>query len=190
MDNRDNIYSSLLYQLINSVSLENDKHKLREYTDYLRDIFGYSNSHHKEILEHVRCLEKPKRICDLTVIEAIDLNLDVIPSENPPRLFVTAEFDEAVTDKIQYTKISDKMAWNETMSLVLDEEKMNDSLVIRIWNNYSRRDDTLIGQRFFEGLLYKQTTQDSPMADIVKAGKRASYILAKATIPLKVCLFM
>lgn len=115
--NRDKIYSSLVYQLINSVSLENDKHKLKEFTDYLKDVFSYSNTAHKEVFDEVRGMPKPNRICDLTIIEAIDLQLDVVPTEIPPRLFVTAEFDDATDDEIQYTKISDKMVWNETISL-------------------------------------------------------------------------
>lgn len=112
--NRDKIYSSLLYQLINSVSLENDKHK---FTDYLKDIFSYSNATHKEVFDEVRAFPKPKRICDLTIIEAIDLLFDIVPTETPPRLFVTAEFDDATDDDIKYTKISEKMVWNETISL-------------------------------------------------------------------------
>lgn len=117
LPNREKIYSSLLYQLINSVSLENDKHKFREFTDYLKDVFGYSNDTHKQVFDEVRALPKPNRICDLTIIEAIDLHLDVIPNETPPRLFVTAEFEDATDDEIQYTKISEKMVWNETLSL-------------------------------------------------------------------------
>ncbi|XP_063706228.1 protein unc-13 homolog 4B-like [Culicoides brevitarsis] len=185
MTNRDKIYSSLLYQLINSVSLENDNNKLREFTDYLKEIFKYSNEAHKQVFENVRALPKPNRICDLTVIEAIDLQLDVLPNENPPRLFVTAEFGDATDDIIQYTKISEKMVWNETMSLLLDEAKMDDSLVIRIWNNYPRKEEAIIGQKFFENLFFNKVTESSPIEDIVKAGKRASYILGKATIPMK-----
>lgn len=63
---------------------------------------------------------------------------------------------------------------------------MNDSLVIRIWNNYYRKEESIIGQRFLEGIFFKQVTPASPIQDIVKAGKRASYILGKATIPMKV----
>lgn len=63
---------------------------------------------------------------------------------------------------------------------------MNDSLIVRVWNNYYRKEESVIGQRFLEGIFFNKVNQNSPIEDIVKAGKRASYILGKATIPMKV----
>uniref|UniRef100_A0A336MVR9 CSON006964 protein n=1 Tax=Culicoides sonorensis TaxID=179676 RepID=A0A336MVR9_CULSO len=182
--NFDCVYSSLLYQLINSLSLENDKNKIREFTDYLKDIFDYSTVTHNKILGQVRELPKPKRICDLTVIEAIDVHLDETTADKPPRLFVTADFDEA-DDEIQYTQISNKMVWNETLSLIFDEATMNDCLVVRIWNNYARNEDRFYGQKLLDRILYKPTSSESSVDEIVKAGKRSSYIIGKAVIPMK-----
>uniref|UniRef100_A0A336MVE7 CSON007876 protein n=1 Tax=Culicoides sonorensis TaxID=179676 RepID=A0A336MVE7_CULSO len=167
----DPIYLSLLYQITNSPSLENNNNKITEYLCNLRDIFDYDNAVNNKILEKIRNLPKPTRICDVTVFEAKNMK-----SEGTQGYFVTVKF-KSVDDEIQLTQISDKMVWNETLSLILDEATMNDRLVVKIRKVNGSVKKKIVGR--------VTATSNSTNDSIEAAAKQSSYVIGKAVIPMK-----
>lgn len=110
------IYESLLYQIVHNLHLAHDKEKMNEAISYLKEIFHCPDDQHTVTLKKVQLAPKPSRKSSITVIKAIDLDVDAPAGNIGNRFFVTVEFDTA-RNVVAGTTIKEDFCWNEAVHL-------------------------------------------------------------------------